>query len=420
MNKIMELRTKRNDLWEKTKSYLEEHRSENGLVEASAVEQYNKMAGEVKALGDEIARLEDQAAFDAQLSQPTTHPVTNKPMSRKAENVAPTATDEYAGAFWNMIRNQGDQFAVRNALSVGEDTEGGYTVPDEFERKLIQALEENNIFRQLATVIRTNSGTRKIPIANDTMEAQWIDEGEEIPETNTKFGQTTLSAYKLGTMIKISNELLHDSAFDLASYIAARFGVCMGNAEERAFFTGDGDKKPLGILADVGGAELGVTAEAEDLVTFDEIFDLYYSLKSPYRRSAQFVCNEPLLLQLMKLKDKNDNYIWKPSLDVAKPDTILGRPIRTSSFMPGIAAGEKVLLFGDLKNYWVADRQNRTFRRLNELYARADQVGFLTTQRVDGRLILPESVKVLKMAGTKATTTPTTDPTTDPDEQPGG
>jgi HK97 family phage major capsid protein len=414
MNKIMQLREKRNSLWEQTKSFLEEHRGENGLVEASAVEQYNRMAGEVKALGDEIARLEDQAAFDAQLSQPTTHPVTNKPMSRKAENVIPTATDEYAGAFWNMIRNQGDQFAVRNALSVGEDTEGGYTVPDEFERKLIQALEENNIFRQLATVIRTNSGTRKIPIANDTMEAQWIDEGEEIPETNTRFGQTTLSAYKLGTMIKISNELLHDSAFDLASYIAQRFGVCMGNAEERAFFTGDGDKKPLGILADVGGAELGVTAEAEDIVTFDEIFDLYYSLKSPYRRSAQFVCNETLLLQLMKLKDKNDNYIWKPSLDIAKPDTILGRPIRTSSFMPGIASGEKVLLFGDLKNYWVADRQNRTFRRLNELYARTDQVGFLTTQRVDGRLILPESVKVLKMAGNKVTPTP------DPDEEPSG
>ena len=83
MNKIMELRNKRNTLWEQTKTFLEEHRGENGLVEASAVEQYNKMAGEVKALGDEIARLEDQAAFDAQLSQPTTHPVTNKPMSRR-------------------------------------------------------------------------------------------------------------------------------------------------------------------------------------------------------------------------------------------------------------------------------------------------------------------------------------------------
>lgn len=404
MSKIMELRTKRNTLWEQTKAFLEKHRGENGLVEASAVEQYNKMAGEVQALGAEIERLEQQAALDAALSAPTSKPVTNAPGAKNTPPTNPTATDEYKGAFWDMIRNKGDQIAVRNALSVGEDTEGGYTVPDEFERRLIQALEENNIFRQMATVIKTNSGTRKIPIANDTMEAQWIDEGEEIPETDTRFGQTTLSAYKLGTMIKISNELLHDSAFDLASYIAARFGVAMGNAEERAFFTGDGDKKPLGILDETGGAQLGVETASQTAITFDEIFDLYYSLKSPYRRNAQFVCNETILLQLMKLKDKNDNYLWKPSLDIAKPDTLLGRPIRTSSFMPGIAKGERVLLFGDMKNYWVADRQNRTFRRLNELYARTDQVGFLTTQRVDGRLILPESVKVLKMAGTKATT----------------
>ena len=405
MSQIMELRSKRNALWEQTKAFLEKHRGENGLVEASAVETYNKMASEVQALGAEIERLEQQAAVDAALAAPTSKPVTNAPTAtndRKSET-NPTATDEYKDAFWNMVRNKGDQFAVRNALSIGEDTEGGYTVPDEFERRLIQALEENNIFRQMATVIKTNSGTRKIPIANDTMEAQWIDEGEEIPETDTKFGQTTLSAYKLGTMIKISNELLHDSAFDLASYIAARFGVAMGNAEERAFFTGDGDKKPLGILDETGGAELGVTAASQTAITFDEIFDLYYSLKSPYRRNAQFVCNETILLQLMKLKDKNDNYLWKPSLDIAKPDTLLGRPIRTSSFMPGIAKGERVLLFGDMKHYWVADRQNRTFRRLNELYARTDQVGFLTTQRVDGRLILPEAVKVLKMAGNKTT-----------------
>ena len=405
MSQIMELRSKRNALWEQTKAFLEKHRGENGLVEASAVETYNKMASDVQALGAEIERLEQQAAVDAALAAPTSKPVTNAPTGvndRKSET-NPTATDEYKNAFWNMVRNKGDQFAVRNALSVGEDTEGGFTVPDEFERRLIQALEENNIFRQMATVIKTNSGTRKIPIANDTMEAQWIDEGEEIPETDTKFGQTTLSAYKLGTMIKISNELLHDSAFDLASYIAARFGVAMGNAEERAFFTGDGDKKPLGILDETGGAELGVTAASQTAITFDEIFDLYYSLKSPYRRNAQFVCNETILLQLMKLKDKNENYLWKPSLDIAKPDTLLGRPIRTSSFMPGIAKGERVLLFGDLKHYWVADRQNRTFRRLNELYARTDQVGFLTTQRVDGRLILPEAVKVLKMAGNKTT-----------------
>ena len=406
MSKIMEIRNKRNTLWEQTKAFLEEHRGENGLVEASAVEQYEKMAADVKALGEEIVRLENQEAFEAELKKPTSKPVVSSPsmeMGKKTAATSPMANEEYHDAFWNMMRGS-MTMEVRNALSVGEDTEGGYTVPDEFERKLIQGLEENNIFRGMAHVIKTGSGTRKIPIANDVMEASWIDEGEEIPETDTRFAQTTLSAYKLGAMIKVSNELLNDSAFDIASYISERFGVVMGNAEENAFINGDGDKKPTGLLAETG-AEQGLVAASETALTFDEIFQLYYSLKAPYRRKAAFLCNESILLQLMTLKDKNDNYIWKPSLDIAKPDTILGRPIYTSSFMPAAAKGEKAICFGDYSYYWVADRSNRTFRRLNELYARTDQVGFLTTQRVDGKLILPEAVKYLKMKGTKAATT---------------
>ena len=132
MSKIMELRSKRNTLWEQTKAFLEKHRGENGLVEASAVEQYDKMAAEVQALGAEIERLEQQMAVDAALSAPTSKPVTNTPnQTEKAEG---TASESYNEAFWNMIRNKGDQLAVRNALSVGEDTEGGFTVPDEFVR----------------------------------------------------------------------------------------------------------------------------------------------------------------------------------------------------------------------------------------------------------------------------------------------
>ena len=401
MNKILELRSKRNTLWEQTKAFLEEHRGENGLVASDAVEQYDRMAQEVKALGAEIERLEQQAQVDAQLAAPTSRPVSGKPMIMTEERVATkTGTKEYTEAFWNMIRNRGNYGEVHNALSVGEDSEGGFTVPDEFERKLVEALEGNNIFRGMATVIRTSSGTRKIPIAEDTGEASWIDEGEEIPESDTTFGQTMLSAYKLGTMIKISNELLNDSAFDLASYIARRFGVRMGNAEERAFITGDGVGKPLGLLDDAG-AKVGVTAAKTTAISFDEVFQLYYALKAPYRKKAEFLCNEALVLQLMTIKDNNGNYIWKPGLDIGKPDTLLNRPLKTSAFMPEVAAGNKVMAFGDYSYYWIADRQNRTFRRLNELYARTDQVGFLTTQRVDGKLILPEAVQVLQMkAGT--------------------
>ncbi|MBO5534319.1 MAG: phage major capsid protein [Clostridium sp.] len=401
MNKILELRSKRNTLWEQTKSFLEEHRGVNDLVSAADIEQYDKMTADVMALTAEIKRLEDQMAMDAQMSAPTTSPVLMKPMSRK-EKVKATATDEYSSAFWDMMRGNGHLMEVRNALSVGENEEGGYTVPDEFECRLVKGLEENNIFRQMAHVIRTSSGTRKIPIANDTMEASWIDEGEPIPETDTKFAQTTLSAYKMGALVKVSNELLNDSAFDIAAYIAERFGKTMGLTEEKAFITGSGDKQPTGILNDTVGAQLGVTAASANTVTFDEIFQLYYSLKSPYRAKAAFLCNEELLLQLMMLKDGNGNYIWKPSLDIAKPDTILGRPVYTSGFMPGVEAGKKVMTFGDYSYYWVADRASRAFKRLNELYAVTDQVGFVTTQRVDGKLILPEAVKVLKMAGTQA------------------
>lgn len=398
MSKILELRNKRNTLWEQTKNFLEQHRGENGLVASDAVEQYNKMAQEVKDLGTEIERLEQQAQIDAQLAAPTSTPVHGNPKTGapKDKDNRPTATAEYSDAFWNMIRARGSYGEIVGALSIGQDSEGGYTVPDEFEKKLVQALEDNNLFRGLATVIRTSSGTRKIPIAQDNGEASWIDEGEEIPESDTTFSQTMLSAYKLGTMIKISNELLNDSAFDLATYIAQRFGVRMGNAEERAFITGDGVGKPLGLLDDAC-AQVGVTAAAVDKVTFDEIFKLYYSLRAPYRKKAQFLCNESMVLQLMTLKDNNGNYIWKPGLDIGKPDTLLNRPLRTSSFMPGLAAGNKAMTFGDYSYYWIADRQNRTFRRLNELYARTDQVGFMTTQRVDGKLILPEAVQCLQM-----------------------
>ena len=400
MSKIIDLRNKRNTLWEQTKAFLEEHRDENGLVESSAVEQYNKMASDVKALGDEIERLENQAEIDAKLAAPTSMPVHADVKTGSKKTTSPTATAEYSEAFWNMLRNRGNYAEVMDALSVGEDPKGGYTVPDEFEKQLVESLEENDIFRSLATVIKTSSGTRKIPIAEDSGEASWIDEGQEIPEADTTFGQTTLGAYKMGTMIKISNELLNDSAFDLASYIARRFGVRMGNAEEKAFFTGDGQNKPLGLLADTGGAPVGVTASTQTSVKFDEVFQLYYALKAPYRKNAQFLCNEALLLQLMTLKDKNDNYIWKPSLEVGKPNTLLGRPLVTSSYMPAIAASAKALVFGDYSYYWVADRQSRTFKRLNELYARTDQVGFISTQRVDGKLILPEAVQVLQMKAT--------------------
>jgi HK97 family phage major capsid protein len=410
MSKILELRNKRNELWEQTKSFLEAHRGKDGLVEASAVEQYNKMTADVKGLGEEIKRLEEQLAVDADLSDSATQPVFPQPKDKKA--VRPTATAEYNEAFWNMVRGDMSR-EVLDVLSVGKGTDdpksaGGYTVPDEFEKKLVEALEENNIFRKLATVIKTSSGTRSIPIAEDSGEASWIEEGSAITESDMTFSQATLSAYKQGTLVRVTTELLDDSAFDLADYIARRFGVRFGRGEEKAFFVGKGPSQnpdvtpsePTGILTQIEAAK---STAGAGMVTFDDVIALYSSLTAPYRGKASFVCNESVLFRLMQLKDATGAYIWKPALDVGKPDTILGRPIYTSQYMPAMTGtasadkNKKIMLFGDFKYYWIADRRGRRIKRLNERYAEYDQVGFIGTQRVDGKLILPEAVQCLKL-----------------------
>ena len=149
------------------------------------------------------------------------------------------------------------------------------------------------------------------------------------------------------------------------------------------------------ILAATGGAETGITAASATAVTADELIDLYYSLKSPYRRNAVWTLNDSTVKAIRKLKDGNGQYLWQPGITAGAPDMILGRPVRTSAYMPAIAAGAKTIAFGDFSYYWIADRQGRSFKRLNELFAATGQVGFLASQRVDGKLVLPEAVKVL-------------------------
>lgn len=394
MNKILELREKRAKAWDAAKAFLDTKRGNDGLLSAEDTATYEKMEADVVSLGKEIDRLERQSVIDLELSRPTTSPITNTPTKQNDDKTG-RKSDEYRRAFWNVMRGK-RSIEVHNALQVGEDTEGGYLVPDEFERTLIESLEEENIFRRLANVITTSSGDRKIPVVASKGTASWVDEEGTIPESDDSFGQVSIGAFKLATLIKVSEELLNDSVFNLQSYISREFARRIGNKEEDAFFNGNGEGKPTGILASSGGAQTGVTATSATALTFDEILDLFYSLKAPYRNKAVFVMNDSTVKAVRKLKDGNGQYLWQPSLQAGAPDTILNRPLYTSAFVPTIAAGAKTVIFGDFSYYWVADRQGRVFKRLNELYAATGQVGFLASQRVDGKLILPEAIKVLQ------------------------
>ena len=337
--------------------------------------------------------MERQAAIDAELAKPTTEPIVNTPKATLPEKVG-RASNAYAEDFGRHLRGKS---LVHNVLSEGTDADGGYLVPEEFERQIVTTLDEANVIRSLAKVIITNS-ERKIPVASSHSVAQWTPENESYQESNPTFEQKQIDAYKLTDLIRISQELLQDSAFNLETYIADQFARAFGIAEEQAFCVGTGVDQPTGIFTDKGGS-LGITAASANTVTVDELISLVYALKSPYRRNAKFLMNDATVSLIRKLKDGNGAYLWQPSSQAGQPDRLLGYEIYTSPYVPTVAADAFVVAFGDFNNYWIADRTGRTVQRLNELYATKGQIGYVATERVDGKVILSEGIQLLKMKG---------------------
>jgi HK97 family phage major capsid protein len=395
---LNEMLEKRKNLLNTMDGFLDTHKNSNGALSAEDDATYSKMEKEFDELTASITRAQRRANMEMEMNKPVNAPITAKPMvmTEQEENTG-RGSKAYKKNFWNAMRRKQMTPEMSNALQIGTDSEGGFLVPDEYETTLVEALEEENIFRKLAHVISTSSGDRKIPVVASKGSASWVDEEGTIPDSDDAFSQVSIGAYKLGTLIKVSNELLNDNVFNLESYISKEFARRIGAKEEDAFFNGNGTGKPVGIFNATGGAEVGVTAASATAITADEIIDLFYSLKAPYRKKAVWILNDATIKTIRKLKDNNGNYLWQPALTAGTPDTILGRPVYTSSYVPTIAAGAKTIAFGDFSYYWIADRAGRNFKKLSELYAANDQTGFVATQRVDGKLILPEAIKVLKM-----------------------
>lgn len=280
---------------------------------------------------------------------------------------------------------------LRASLNVTTDADGGYTVPDEFERTLIQKLENENVMRTLCNVIPSISGEKKIPVVTAHGAATWLDEEAAYQEGDETFGQALISAFKVGRLIKVSEELLQDSAFDIESYLAAEFARSIGAAEETAFVAGNGVGKPTGIVGSATQGKVGANGQTTS-VTADDLIDLFHALKRPYRKQATWLLADPTAKAIRKLKDGNNDYLWQPGLVADKPDMLLGRPVEISDDVPAMAANAKSILFGAFKYYWIADRTGFSLQRLNELFAANGQVGFRGWKRTDGKLTLAETV----------------------------
>ena len=390
---IKELIEKRAKVWETAKSFVDTHEDKNGLLSAEDTATYNKMEKEIEDLTAAIDRQRRAEQREADFSKPLNSPLTSRPYKEtQTENKSGMATDEYKNAMLSAMRSNFRN--ISNVLQEGVDSDGGYLVPEEYDSRLIDVLEEENIMRSLATTI-TTSGQHKINIAATKPAAAWIEEGGALSFGDATFDQIYLDAYKLHVAIKVTEELLYDNAFNLENYIITQFGKALGNAEEDAFLNGDGKGKPIGIFdAKGGGNVLGTLTAA---IKSDDMLDLVYGLKRPYRKSSSFIMNDSTLALLRKLKDNNGAYIWQPSYKENEPDRVLGYAVNTSPYAPTNA-----IAFGDYSYYNIGDRGSRSFAELRELFAGNGMVGFVAKERVDGKLILPEAVQILKLKETSS------------------
>ena len=402
MSKILEMMEKRNREWEMAKTFVEEHKDKDGLLSSEDKKLYDAMESKINAYSLEIERLTREEEMDKKLKEPITSSIVTKPMTLDdEENKGFRARNMYKEDMLKALRSNFRN--VSNLLQEGVDADGGYLVPEEYDDRLISGLKEyddrlisglkeENIMRALATTV-TTSGERKINIAATTPAAAWIEEGGALTFGDATFNQVLLDAHKLHVAIKVTEELLYDSAFNLENYILEEFSKALSNAEEDAFLNGNGTGRPTGIFDKTkGGTYLKEVANLKE----DNILDLVYKLARPYRKNASFIMNDKTIAKIRQFKDNNGAYIWQPSYTDGEPDRILGYPVYTSAFAP-----ENAIAFGDFSYYNIGDRGTRSFQELRELFAGNGMIAFLAKERVDGKLILKEAVQILPFKNTQ-------------------
>jgi HK97 family phage major capsid protein len=385
---------KRNKAFEAAKNFAESHATDKGTLNDVDYETYQSMEKEIENFSREISRMQRAENMEKELSKPINTPLTSKPQNSSGGAGKWRASEEYKSAMVRALRTKFKD--VSNVLSEGVERDGGYLVPEEYDSRLIDVLEEENIMRVLGTKI-TTSGLHKINIVATKPAASWIEEGGALSFGDATFEQLYLDAYKLHVAIKVTDELLYDNAFNLENYIITQFGKALANAEEDAFLNGDGKGKPTGIFDEVGG---GTIANTVSSISGDDIVNLIYSLKRPYRKNAVFIMSDKTLALLRTLKDSTGVYIWQPNYQDSEPDRLLGYKVYTSAYAPTDAVA-----FGDFSYYNIGDRGNRSFKELTELLAGNDMTGFVAKERVDGKLVLPEAVQILKVGTSKTTST---------------
>jgi HK97 family phage major capsid protein len=368
---------------------------------------------EVETLFDQIEALTAQAKLQEKADR--TGRELGAPATRLGVGATATATetreDEQLQAARRYLRHGANALsnAERKALSSGDDDGGGFLVmPQRMSADLIKFLDDQVFIRRYASV-ETLIGAASLGLpqmASDFADADWTTELETGSEDNSKpFGERELRPHPLAKRIKLSRNLIRNSSQPIENIVRERLGYRFAVTQEKAFLTGNGDKKPLGLfVASDDGIPTSRDVPTATGTTFnaDNLIDLKYSLKAGYQNSptTRWIVSREFVKRVRKLTyTGTGEYVWAPGLASGQPSTILDIPFDISEFVPNtFTSGLYVALLGDIRYYRIVDALTLQIQTLLELYAESNQIGYIGRLETDAAPVLPEAFARLKMA----------------------
>ena len=397
-----QMREKRGALVEQMQGMVAAAKAEGRNLSNEENEKFDAISNEVDELRSAAARIERSEEL-------------KKEMAAKAEvrDNAPAAKVEAREAFNAYLRKgmNGINSAEARALAElrGTDTQittndglGGFLVPENWSDFVSATELFKSDIEQVATVIRTANGQHfNLPANDDTaVVAAILGEGtaesvSDMTFTNVKFEPFTYSS----KIVKVSNQLISDNAFDLASFVGGQLANRLKRGINAHLTTGDASSKPQGIVT---GSTEGKVAASATAVTVSEVMDLFYSVDASYRNApgAGFMMNSATAkaVRVLGFGSSNDFPAYVPGMSVGEPDMLFGKPVYINEDMDGIATGNKSIIFGDLKQYYVHEAGGVQLLRLSERFADALSTGYIAYRRVDGNVLQGSAIKHLIQA----------------------
>ena len=323
-------------------------------------------------------------------------------MKRPNSGFDTKAVDEYTMAYDKYLRKGKEQLSDMElkALTVSNDSTGGYLAPPEYVRELLKTVTEISPIRSLARVRNTGQRSIQVPKRTSTFAAQWVSEvGTRSETTGYNVGLEEIPTHEYYALVDISEQDLEDTVFDLEAEMQSEFATQFAKAEGTAFVSGDAVGKPEGLLTNSSIGE-AVSGSASAL-TSDGLITLVHSIKSDYIRNGTFIFNRSTLSAIRKLKDTAGQYIFQPGmmLDGRMANTILGHPYVEATDMPNVGSGTFPIIFGDFqRGYLIVDRVALAVLRDPFTQATTGNVRYIARRRVGGQVVQAEALVKQKVS----------------------